>query len=1148
MLSPAQVVFNRNADLVKKGKVSDLSIKQNNIKQNNFNKKTMKKIFAILGLFATLSVGAQTTIVLNDSTVCSGQSVTAIATATGYGTDTLNFAWLQNGISFGAANNDTITLAPGVGIWNYTVNITYGNQFIGIGFVTLTVNANPTGNASNTGPYCVGGTMSLQATGGTSYDWSGPNGFSFVGQNPTLPATIANAGIYSVDIYNPAGCFTTYTTNVVVNALPTPNITVSPNDTVCQGTLVALFATGGTSYLWNTNATTANITATPPVGNTTFTVQATDANGCQATANQIIVVRPNPVVSAIGINATCNGLNDGSAMVTAALGAPFTYTWNNGATTASIISLSPAVYTATVTNTFGCTASDTATVGQPALLTASITASTNVSCNGGSNGTATVTVTGGTGSYNYSWTGPGVGLNPRTNLPVGIYTVTVSDANGCSDTSIVNITQPLLLTANADSTSTTCFGDNNGTAFVSFINGGVAPYVYVWNNGQTGSSISNLPAGNYTATITDANGCAVTAATAVTQPSPVTFTFNQTNVTCNGGSNGSISVTANGGIAPYQYQLNGGNWGNSNTFSGLTAGNYTVSVKDTNQCVAGPTTVPIYQPNALVVTTGSTPQGCIPATGSAWAQVSGGQGPYSFQWSNSLGTNDSITTVAGTYTVTITDANNCPASGIAVIATPTYPIVGIGGTDPSCFGLSDGSVTTTVTGISPFTYLWNNGATTDSIAGLSANTYSVTVTSTNGCVGTGTFTLINPSYLSLTASANPTLCFGTATGYATALAMGGTGAYSFQWAPSGGTQSQANNLAAGPYSVTVTDANGCTNQASVVVASAPQLIVSSSVNHSQCAGNNTGAIDITVTGGTGLIQYWWTGPNGFTQISGDIVNLAPGNYNLTTTDANGCTTTVPPITVNGATQAITAYFNAVQNTCAGQSNGALTINASGGTPPFSYAWSNGVTTAINNNLLSDYYTVIITDAVGCSYGPIGEYVAEADAMDIIIPTELTYYCAGSGIPQGLDINGGTQPYSIHWIAPGPIDMGTSDQIEPLVSGIYTAVVIDGSACSQTVSIPITLVTCNTGVNELSDENVSIFPNPTSSGQQVTITLPSNINEVNIDVINNMGQSVLHAKTSGGNYSLNTSNLAVGIYQIQIASHSQAITKRLAVVK
>jgi len=1107
----------------------------------------MRNLFCILGLFVTLSVSAQTTVVLSNSNVCSGQSVTAIATATGYGTDTLNFAWLQNGVSFGAANNDTITLAPGVGIWNYTVNVTYGNQFIGTGFVTLTVNANPTGIATNTGPYCVGGTISLQANGGTSYDWSGPNNFSFVGQNPTLPATIANAGLYTVDIYNSAGCFTTYTTNVVVNPLPTPSITVSPNDTVCQGTLIALFATGGTSYVWNTNATTANITATPPVGNTTFTVQATDANGCQATATQIIVVHPNPVVNAIGINATCNGANDGSAVVTAALGAPFTYAWNTGATTASIISLSPAVYTATVTNTFGCTASDTATVGQPALLTASISASTNVSCNGGSNGTATVTVTGGTGSYNYSWTGSGLGLNPRTNLPIGIHTVTVSDANGCSDTSVVTITQPMPLTANADSTSTTCFGDNNGTAFVSFINGGVAPYVYVWNNGQTGSSITNLSVGTYTATITDANGCIITAATAVTQPSPVTFTFTQTNVTCNGGSNGNITVTANGGIAPYQYQLNGGNWGNSNTFSGLTAGQHTVMVRDTNQCIAGPTNVTIYQPNSLVVTIGSTPQGCLPATGNAWVQVSGGQGPYMFQWSNSLGTNDSITTVAGTYTVTVTDANGCQTSGTAVIAAPIYPIVGIGGTDPSCFGLSDGSVTTTVTGISPFTYLWNNGATTDSIAGLGANTYSVTVTSTtNGCIGTGTFTLINPSYLSLTASANPTLCFGTATGYATALATGGTGAYSFQWAPSGGTQSQANNLIAGPYTVTVTDANGCTNQTSVVVANAPQLTVSSSVTNVQCAGSNTGAIDVTITGGTGIPQYSWTGPSGFTQLNGDIVNLAAGNYFLTVTDANNCTATHSAV-VNGPTNQIVAQFVNVQVPCTGQNNGSLTINASGGTPPFTYLWNNGETTAVNNSLTPGNYTVTITDANGCVFGPIGQTLLGNPSMNITIPAELTNYCVGSGVPQGPTISGGTFPYAVQWEDPNGVLFATSEQIEPLMSGLYTLTVIDGSQCSQTMYVPVTLVTCTlSGIHDLSNENIAIFPNPISSGGNVVITLPNTIYEVNIELKNITGQSVFHATASGDNYSLNTSGLAAGTYIVQIASHDQLITKKLVV--
>jgi hypothetical protein len=1111
----------------------------------------MKKLFTILGLFVALSASSQTTVNPSNSNTCFGQSVTLVASVMGYDADTLNFNWYL-GTTLQGSINDTINITPStVGSNTVTVQVTdsvgSGTQPIGtIAFATIFVNSNPIATASNGGPYCQSnGPIQLQASGGINYSWAGPNGFSSNAQNPNRPALTANAGTYTVTVTS-NGCSSTATTNVAVNSLPTASITVSPNDTVCQGTTVALFATGGNSYLWSTNQTGPSITPTPNVGNTTFTVQVTDANGCSATASQLIIVRPNPVVNAIGINATCNGLNNGSAVVTAAVGAPFSYSWNTGATTANILSLSPAVYTATVTNTFGCTASDTATVGQPTLLTASISASTNVSCNGGSNGTATVSVIGGTGSYNYNWTGPGVGLNPRTNLPIGIHTVTVSDANGCSDTATVTITQPLPLTANADSTSTTCFGDNNGTAFVSFINGGVAPYVYVWNNGQTGSSISNLSAGNYTATITDANGCTITAATVVTQPSPVGFTFVQTNVTCNGGSNGSITVTANGGIAPYQYQLNGGNWGTSNTFSGLIAGQHTIMVRDTNQCAAGPTNVIITQPNALTVTVGVIAQACD-SLGQAWATVSGGQGPYTYSWSNGLGTNDSIQTVAGAYNVTVIDANNCQAFGIAAIATPQpVNITGIA-TNPTCFASQNGSINITVTGAAPITYLWSNTATTEDITGLGApGTYTVIATASNGCQDTTSYSLVNPTPLNISSNNDTTACFGTASGTLTALATGGTGSYSFAWSPSGGTASTVTGLGAGAYTVVVTDANGCTATDLGQVFNAPQLIVSNSVTNSQCAGSNTGTIDITVIGGTGLMQYWWTGPNGFTQISGDIVNLAPGNYNLTVTDANNCTATHSAV-VNGPTNPIVAQFVNVQVPCTGQNNGSLTINASGGTPPFTYLWNNGETTAVNNSLTPGNYTVTITDANGCVYGPMGQTLLGNPSMNITIPAELTNYCVGSGIPQGPTISGGTFPYAVQWEDPNGILFATSEQIEPLMSGLYTLTVIDGSQCSQTMYVPVTLVTCTlSGIHDLSSENITIFPNPISSGSNVVITLPNTIHEVNIELKNITGQILFQDKTSDAQYTLNTSGLSSGTYMVQIASRNQLITKKLVV--
>lgn len=1100
----------------------------------------MKKLFAaMLSLFVALGAIAQTTISPSNSNICFGQSVTLVAHATGYDADTLNIQWLQNGVGFGMPNNDTITYTPAVGSWNITINVmTSGGQFVGTGFATVVVNSNPSGTASNTGPYCVGGNIQLQATGGTSYTWSGPNSFSSNAQNPNRPATTANAGTYTVTVTNANGCSSTTTTNVVVNNLPTPSITVSPNDTVCQGTTVALFATGGTSYGWNTGATTASITQTlNTVGNTIFNVQVTDANGCAAMTSQTITVRANPVVNATGTNVSCYGGNNGTATANATIGGPFTYVWNTLATAQTITGLTPAVYSVVVTNSFGCTATDTAAVGQPMVLTAGISSHTNVSCYGGSNGTATVIVTGGTAPYSYSWTGNGAGANPRTSLTAGTYTVTVSDANGCQATTSVTITQPLLMTANADSVAVHCNGGTDGIVLVTVI-GGTQPYAFLWNNGATTNIVTNVSAGSYNVVVTDTNGCQAASATIVTQPSPIGLSALVTNVSCFAGNNGAIDLTVTGGTSPYTYLWSTGSTAQDPT--GLINGQKTVTVTDAHGCTASTSWI-VLQPTALTLTTNTNAATCA-ANGSASVSVSGGTPGYHYHWSsNNSDTLSFITASAATYHVTVTDANGCQALALATIAPAIQVAITDSITNVACYAGHTGAINLTVTGISPFTYVWSNGPTTQDLNGLGWGTYSVTVTAANSCTATATFTVAQPAPFTAQASGSDVLCYGANTGTATVMANGGTIPYSYHWS-NGATTNPAISLTAGVYAVTVTDAHSCTVQATATVQQPVILTaVMSSQQNVSCFGANNGSATVSAAGGTGNLNYIWnTSP---VQTGPTANNVVAGTYIVTVSDANGCTTTSTAI-ITSPSSPLLVQWDAIQNPCNGMNNGSITVIASGGSSPYSYHWNDGVNGQIRAGLWAGSYIVTVTDANGCTTA-LGQTLNANPGFTIGLAATVNY-CVGSNILLQADVTGGTWPYGYQWQLPSWTTVSTSNGYEPTQGGIIRLIVVDDMGCVDTTYTNVNLQSC-TGIEDvMNEENVKMFPNPISSGGTATIAMPNNIHEVIINILNPLGQNVFHAKTEGTNYYINTSDWAVGTYMVQIATNDQSITKKLVV--
>ncbi len=557
----------------------------------------------------------------------------------------------------------------------------------------------------------------------------------------------------------------------------------------------------------------------------------TDANGCTKTASATITQPTALTASTTTTVASCGGSN-GSATVTVGGGTPaYAYLWApSGGTNALASGLSGGSYTVTVTDANGCTITASANVTNAAAETATISASTNIKCNGGNTGNATVSVVGGTTPYTYAWT-PSGGTNAiASNLTAGTYTITVKDANGCIATASVTLTQPLALTASTAVTPVLCNGGNTGSATVT-AGGGTGAYTYAWTpSGGTNAIASNLTAGTYTITVTDANGCTITATAIITQPTALTASTAVIPVKCNGGNTGSATVTAGGGTLAYTYAWTPSG-GTSATASNLTAGTYTITVTDANGCTKTATAV-ITQPTALTASTTTTLASCGASNGSATVTVGGGTPAYAYLWAPSGGTNALASGLSGgSYTVTVTDANGCTITASATVTNALGETATISGSTPvSCFGGNNGSATVSVVGgTAPYTYAWTPSGGTNAVASnLTAGTYTITVKDANGCTSSASVIITQPTALTAGTTVVPVKCNGGNTGSATVTAGGGTGAYTYAWAPGGQTDGNATSLTAGTYTVTVTDANGCTITATAIITQPTVLTIATS--------------------------------------------------------------------------------------------------------------------------------------------------------------------------------------------------------------------------------------------------------------------------------------------------------------------------------
>ncbi|MEP7170058.1 MAG: SprB repeat-containing protein, partial [Bacteroidota bacterium] len=985
---------------------------------------------------------------------CFGGSNGSINLTVSGGTSPYTFNW-----SSGAVTQNLSNIAAG----SYSVTITDAHgctKVVSAISITQPAGALSSSVTSSSNVSCFGGAngnITLNVTGGTtpySYNWS--NGAS------TQNITNVVAGTYAVTITDNKGCTTSRTGISITQPVAALSSNASSTSNVsCYGGnngSVNLNVTGGTSpysYSWSNGSVLQELTNVP-AGN--YSVIITDAQGCTTSTSGVTITQPAAALSSTNshVNVLCRNNTTGSINITVTGGTtPYTYNWSNGANTEDLTNISAGTYTVTVTDANGCTSTSAAiTITQPAaVLAGSATTTGNVACNSGANGAVNLTVTGGTSPYSYTWSN-GATTQDIGGLFAGNYVVTITDANGCSATSASTVSQPAGALSSSISTSqnVSCYSGSNGSINLT-VSGGTTPYTYNWSNGSTTQDISGLTSGSYTVTVTDGNACINISTAIVTQPTgSLSSNASSVNaVSCFGGSDGTINLSVTGGTTPYSYTWSNGS--HSQNLTGLSSGNYSVTVTDANNCTTQTTAITISQPGAALNSSTSSTNNvsCFGGTnGAINLTVTGGTLPYSYNWSTGDNTQNLTNLIAGSYSVTITDANGCTTQKSAI--TISQPPAALNSSasasnNVSCFGGTNGSITLSVNGgASPYSYSWNNGAISQNLSNIPSGTYSVVVTDVHGCTtATSGISISQPSVSlnSNVSSTNNVLCFGGTNGSINLNVNGGTTPYSYNWS-SGATTQNLSNATSGTYTVSITDANGCTTSNSGLQITQPSVSLNSnasSTSNVSCNGGTNGGINLAVSGGTTPYSYQWnTGTT--TQ---NLSNISAGNYTVTVSDINGCTTSVAAISVTEPPASLNSLVSGSNDvSCFGGTNGTVNLNVTGGTTPYTYNWSNGTHSQTLSNVSAGTYSVSVVDANGCTTVNTGIVISQpAGSLSASVSASQNVSCySGANGSINLSVSGGTSPYTYNWS-----NGANTQDISGLSSGSYTVTITDANGCT-----------------------------------------------------------------------------------------------------
>lgn len=853
-------------------------------------------------------------------------------------------------------------------------------------------------------------------TAGVTYQWASMGQGNVISGATTTAPLVSAPGVYGVTITNPAnGCFAFDVVNVIADLSP-PDVSVTPPTTITcnsiggQELLTASSTVASVTYQWTASGG-GNII--PPSNQAaifvdaagTYQVVVTALNGCTASASTTVVVAPPPSTSVSGAATVCSG----QAVTLNATGGPFvSYSWSNGMGSPSI-TVNPTnntSYSVTVTDSFGCTASAAANVPVNQPPQPAISGSLSF-CLGGS-----TVLDAGTGYVSYLWSPGGSSNQSITASSAGAYSVVVTDANGCTGSTSVQVVVNSVLTPNITGDLSVCEGTttelNAGTGFTD----------YIWSNGGQGQFVT-VPAGTYIVTVTGGAGCTGTGTVTVVQtPNPQPQISGNPNI-----CTGQTTVLSAGNFAQY-------NWGNSfnPTLTVSTGGTYSVTVTDAEGCTGSDNFVVTENPNPDPTISGN-----MPFCQGTSITLEADAGYQSYQWTPGNGNAQTHTAnTAATYTVVVTDVNGCTGSESVVTTVQPLPTPQITGDLSICMG------ETTNLGVNNAfdQYQWSNNSNLDQI-NVGGGNYSVTVSDVNGCTGSASATVTETNAAIPILSGDTNICDGQST------TINVAGLYSaYMWDDgSAGSSLSISPITNSTYSVTVSDANGCTAENSINVLVNPNPVVEIGGSLSFCTGGNTTlTANNPATGGTFPGNLW--GGSGAGN-SPSLFVTQSGNYTVLVTDANGCTATdaVSVIQANQLSPVVTGGGPI----CAGTS---ATLNAGAGFA--SYQWSANANSATSQTVSvnqSGTYTVTVSDG-SCS--GTGSTTVTVNPNPTPTIQGQTTICLGSSTALTT-----TTPFAAYsWAHNGSSSFGAT--LTATEAGLYTVTVTDANSCTGTDDFTITL--------------------------------------------------------------------------------------------
>lgn len=736
-------------------------------------------------------------------------------------------------------------------------------------------------------------------------------------------------------------------------------VTLNNNtDTICSGSSTTLSATGGDgTYNWSPstglNTTTgSSVTANPSV-TTTYTVTSLAGNTlCPTnTTDQVTITVIDPPIVSVNNQTLCSEDTATITAITSTTGT-YNYTWTvpsgiaDPGNVASFNTTISGVYTviASTDNTQACNsfpASGTLTINSNINVSPSIN---NPSCNGFNNGSINLNISGGSIPYQFNWNN-GSNTQNISNLNAGVYTLMITDSLGCSQNETYNLIDPPIFNPTINTYNISCFGLNDG--IIEVINEPLST-TYLWSNNSTSSSINNLNPGNYSVNVTDSSGCVLTEFFNLIEPSEIIVNSSSNDISCYGANDGSIDLFISGGltnytvnIPPYSQALSNGVT-NYYSQSILSAGEYIYTVIDSNNCTVSDTII-IIEPDELTTNPIISNVLCKNENnGNIILNTTGGILPYI----EDFGGNNPLQLSPGFYTYTITDNNGCLLTDTFSISEPDSLLSEITSTDATCAGYFDGTASLSITGGTvPYVINWFGNNPNN----LNAGFYNYSIVDNNGCTSNGNITINEPLGMQIIIDTFRVSCYGGSDGIAILNVSGGAGSpYNINW---GGLD--PNSLPAGDHIVTVIDSNNCYVTDTAFITQPNEILTNPIITNVSCFGDINGSALLQITGGVPPYNQTWFGI--------DSSYLAPGTYPYQVTDGNNCIKDTS-ITIYEP-DTLRAIATIIDIDCFGNNNGAINLDITGGTSPYSIDFGNFDQYA----LVAGTYNYTITDINGCSF-------------------------------------------------------------------------------------------------------------------------------------------------------------------------------------